>query len=363
MAFKNIEKKGTSSMTLVIDDLDLSIVNSVRRIILSEIPNVAFDFDPYAEKNDITITTNTCALHNEFLAHRISLIPLCFDAKEIENFDSKKYRFVLTKKNTGTEILHVTTDDFEIYDESNVKYDKKFKNKIFPADPITKHHVLITKLKPNLYDTSRGEEVDLECFASVNIAKEHARWSPVSKCAFYNALDEKAVKLAEAEVKPLDKNKFHNIDKFRLFKKNKYDEPSSFVFSIDSECRLSPEYLMTKAFQILRNKITEFAAALSSSLNISNQNEMFVIEVTDTTHTLLNVLHSLIYNNTFRNMPPSENPLEFIGYHQSHPLDKKMILKVKFKAAETSISDLKEFLLSQCDTITSYLDEIIHKWA
>lgn len=342
----------------IIEDIDLSIVNSLRRIIISEVPNVAFAFEPYSDNNGITVHKNTCALHNEILGHRISLIPLCFDADEIENFEPKKYRFVLSKKNVSQEILNVTTNDFDIYDENNVKYDAAFKKKIFPADPITKEHILITRLKPNMYDISKGEEIDIECYASVNTAKEHARWNPVSKCSFYNVVDENITKQMEKTLKPEEKNTFNCLDKYRYFKKNQYDEANQFHFSIESECRLTPKYLFGKAIEILISQINNFQNSLDD-IDIVNINDMNVINIMGSSHTLLNVLQSLIYNENFRNKPPNQNPLEFIGYHQSHPLDNKMVLKIKFKENNQNV---RVFLKAECARIVAYLAKLKDKW-
>lgn len=354
MAFTIIESSG-SKLKFLVEDVDVSIVNSIRRIILAEIPNVAIAFDPTQEQNDIIIHSNTCSLHNEFLAHRISLIPLHFDANEIESFDPTKYKFVLKKKNTGTDSILITTNDFDIYDENNVKYENIVRNKIFPSDRITRDHIIITRLKPNLYDLSKGEEVDIECRASIGVGKDHARWCPVSKCTYFNTLDEELVKRTRASLDPSEYNKFDHLDKYRLFKKNKYDEPCSFEFEIESECRLSPKYLFGKAIQILKSQIEEFAGTFVDCMEF--RNEMYTFTVQNCSHTMINVLQALIYNNNFRNV--KDNVLEFVGYHQSHPLDKKMILKLKFKEGEANVEG---FLRKQCDLITTHLDDLAAKW-
>lgn len=356
-SFKVI-KMSKSSAQFVIEDIDLAVVNAVRRIILAEVPNVGFAFDPNEEENGITIHANTCALHNEFLSHRLSLIPLCFDEEEVETFEPGKYRFVLRKKNTGQDAMPVTSNDFEIYDEDNVRYESKLKNKVFPADPITKDHILITKLKPNLYDAAKGEEIDIECVATVNIAKEHARWSPVSKCTFFNVVDEKAAKEAEKYVPEGELNRFMTLERQRFFKKNKYDEPCAFEFHIDSECRLSPSYLFQKALSILRNQVEDFAKKIDT-YDVVTMNGMHTISVTNYSHTLCNVIQSLIYNRNFRDKKPADNTLEFIGYHQSHPLDNKMLLKIKFKEVGAS---LQEFIRDECAAITSYIENVEAMW-
>lgn len=363
----DIIKSSPQYMSLRIKNVDLSIVNSIRRIILAEVPNVAFKFEPYDENNDIHIHTNTCSLHNEFLAHRISLLPLCFDENTIESFDPSKYRFVLKKKNEGTEVMNITTKDFEIYDENNVKYPDTLSAKVFPPNPITKDHILITKLKPNLYDLTKGEEIDIECFPSVNIAKTHARWSPVSKCTFYNTIDEVAVAAARKSVPANEMNKFECLDKFRYFVKNKWDEPASFDFEIESECSMTPKYLIKKAFDILKTKLIDFNEAIQTDNKDKVEivkdkfvDNVFQFNIFNEDHTLLNVVQSQIYNTCFREMTPSNNPIEFIGYHQSHPLDKKMILKIKFKN-DKDVNGVRDFMGTFIEKIITVIDNLTTK--
>ena len=63
--------------------LDKSIVNSLRRTLLSEIPCVAFRVEE-GTKKDIIMEVNNTSLHNEYLMHRISMIPLYLDQETYE---------------------------------------------------------------------------------------------------------------------------------------------------------------------------------------------------------------------------------------------------------------------------------------
>jgi DNA-directed RNA polymerase subunit L len=349
--FSNI-KNNAKKAEFTIFDVDLSVVNSIRRIILSEIPCAAFD-----QEEDILINLNKGVLHNEFIAHRISLVPLYLSEDEFENVSD--YTFILKKKNITADTVSVTTKDFEIYDKDNYKLPDTFREHVFPKDPITKDYILITKLRPNLYDNDQGEELDIECKATINTATKHARWGVVSQCSFYNTIDQEAYQKAFSEAtKSLSKeekkkveSRFNTLEKYRYFKKNKYDEPNSFEFVVESECRLTPKLILTKALQILKEKVINFSKSFSDLKIHTIMPNFYQIEIKNQNHTLLNVIQSLIYNKHFRN---PDNVLDYIGYYQSHPLDDIMYLKIKFN----DNIDLNTFLNDSCLDIVKYLENI-----
>ena len=150
MKFKNF-KKQNNKIVFNVKNVDVSILNSIRRVILSDIFNVAFEYKPYEfENRKVNIIENTCSLHNQIILQRLSMIPLKFDEDEIYNFKEEDYKFILKKKNNTNKMLNVTTEDIEIFDKNNKKYNEKFIRKIFPKNKLSGDFILITKLKPNI---------------------------------------------------------------------------------------------------------------------------------------------------------------------------------------------------------------------
>ena len=377
MVFQSLQKKG-NKMTFVIKDLDLALVNGIRRVILSEIPNVALAFDTSTDNNhDVSVHTNTSSLHNEYIMHRISLIPFHFDEDSIHSFDASKYIFRLQKKNNGTSIISVTTADIKVFDEKGKEYKKTFCDRIFPRDPITNDHILITRLHPNPYNPEKGEELDIEFKLCKDIGKRHCRWCPVSQCCFVNVKDDKAVEVALKEklrsaeeakgskLTPDEKTsittRFHAVDAHREFKKNKYGDPCEFLFKLETECAMRPEYLVFNALAIIHDKVMKLASD-DSTIRIKeypNLN-MFDVHVENENHTLLNVLQSFLYNKNIRD---ANTDLTYAGYTQLHPLYQTGTLKLKFKdELKMDSASAATYLKEQCMLLAAEIKDTCKEW-
>lgn len=70
----------SDSIQIIIKNTDISIVNGLRRAILSDTPTMAIDF--------VEIQENTSALHDEFVAHRLGLIPLLSGLVDTYNYST-----------------------------------------------------------------------------------------------------------------------------------------------------------------------------------------------------------------------------------------------------------------------------------
>ena len=371
--------KRDNKIIFKVKDVDVSILNSIRRVILAEIENVAFEFKPFntGEQQKIKIFTNTCPLHNEIIEQRLSMLPINLNVNEILDFDENNYKFVINKKNETNTLMNVTTDDIEIFDNNNKKYDDKFTKRVFPKNKYSGDHILITKLKPNLINIKDGNEINIEMKATKDKAQNYSGFGYVSQCVYYNIVDEKkAEKELKKRLEQFEKdnnptkeekesfiNDFNNLDRDRYFHKNDFDEPNYFEYMIESECLTSPEYLFYKALTILDNKLQNVISKITDDSftfeYVDNSKNMYDIKIENEKHTLGNLIQALFYNIFIRK--DNKQVVEYIGYKCPHPLENNMIIKIKFKNDEPN-ENIKKIFIDGLEEIQVQINSLKKKW-
>lgn len=326
-----------------INDMDLSVINALRRIILSEIPHIGIEFDPYhLEESDILIITNTSPLHNEFLGHRISLLPVHLPPDMLQQRLPIKLKFILRKENKGTSTIIVTTKDIKIYDEDGSLFDEKFHKRVFPPfspEPGKEYYPVIVKLKPNSANSVEGQSVNIEFKVRMDIAKKHARWCPVSLCTFENVVDEQLAKEARSIIPADALNKFDTLDRQRYFVTNKHGDPSAFIFKIESESSFGACDMFVKGIDVLEEKLKNVLDTYNTNVKKDVlENGMNIFNFKDEDHTMGNLLQCMVYNKHSRIR--GDAVLEYVGYFVPHPLKTDMVMKIKAESDETDVSAL-----------------------
>lgn len=165
----------------VLHNSDLSVANALRRIIMAEVPTMAIEF--------VNVKVNTSCMNDEYIAHRLGLIPLVSSNVDQFNYPHETYfdsntttnpicsvKYSLKVKNDGTDTVEVTSfdlkqEDIETEDQRSVK---PVEYTSVTGEP---RGILIMKLQAN-------QELDLECIAQKGQGKLHSKWSPCSLCNF-----------------------------------------------------------------------------------------------------------------------------------------------------------------------------------
>ena len=182
-----IRDTNRTTIDFVLSNTSLALANSLRRTILAEVPTLAIDL--------VEIEANTSVLADEFLAHRLGLIPL--SARDVDSLlysrdcdcdqfcDNCSVVLRLNAANRSSdEIVKVYAKD--LYIESGAfggrnGYNAGVDGGFARGEPVildpAGHGSLICKLR-------RGQELKVKCIAKKGIAKEHAKWAPTAAVGF-----------------------------------------------------------------------------------------------------------------------------------------------------------------------------------
>lgn len=115
-----------SSLTFTLENCDVSVANALRRIIVSDVNQYVFRTFPHSE-NRADFTVNTTRLHNEILKQRLGCIPI-HHLHQLDGFGNeyKNYVVEVDVKNETDTIRYVTTEDFKVKKQKQLKNVRTF---------------------------------------------------------------------------------------------------------------------------------------------------------------------------------------------------------------------------------------------
>ncbi len=257
-----------------IKNISVAFANSLRRSFSTLCPTVTLDHD------NINIIENTTSLHNEFIIHRLELLPIdmdnrltkkVFKLKTFYNKDTHKREWeflnseevpkfiintnlsetVLTDNISMNNIKNITTDSF-IVKIGDTKYSGKT---FFKKDVFTKLPILVNCLKADLYSDTTKDNLHFNAEPVPGLGKHSARNDPTGTVEYKFKLDtdEKITKAWEKKLEYLNKERelsgltpytekeisqkkstFDLLDKYRVYETNKIGEANHFEFGIES---------------------------------------------------------------------------------------------------------------------------------
>jgi DNA-directed RNA polymerase subunit L len=314
---------------------DVALMVALRRIIMSKVRTVGFAFDPYdPAMQDIQVLVNTGCFHDEWLAHRMSLIPIHFDRAETADFDPDRYVFEVKKTCANGKSQDVTSADIVVI-KDGVR-DDALAARLFPPDPITKDHVILSRLRwfDGASYAAVKETIHLRCKARLGDGGQHARWSPVSRCTYnYVRCDDDADE--------------------RCYIKDKFGKPCEYMFQLESECGLTCIDIVQSALLVL---IQQLDTMRVRSTGIDGEG-FTTLQLERGDKTLAGFVQAMLYEMFVRD---GKQRLSFIGYAAGHPLEDGVVFKVRADGApaqvfEECVAELRKWVARVADAFQEIL--------
>jgi DNA-directed RNA polymerase subunit L len=353
-----------------LNDVDVSIVNGLRRVCLSNINTLVFRGFPHSE-NKINIEKNTTKFNNEYLKHRLQCVPIHNDdPRTFENY-KRQYAVKLHAVNKTMNKIYITTQDFEIIEKESgnvLQNSKDLVSKMFPVDPISGEGILIMILMPHYNKAEKPDEINMVLEFDIGHAKQNNCWNVVSKSVFENVQDPVKVqkKLDEInESDPVKRRDFELLDAQREYIDNKYKFTIASLggFSNSDIVKMACEYIIER-FNRLDNEldstttimektdIDDFTNDAFYSLYVHEDMEDFlVLKLKDDDYTIGKMIENHLYG-MFR------SDLEFVGFEKKHatereayiyikymnPSDKESLIKTQLKAVSQKVRQLFDII-------------------
>ncbi|MEM1543990.1 MAG: DNA-directed RNA polymerase subunit D [Candidatus Bathyarchaeia archaeon] len=256
----------------IIEGINAPLANTLRRIILSEVPTMAID--------DVVIYENSSVLNDEVLALRLGLIPLKTDL-DAYNLPEK----CSCRSELGCPLCRaILTLD--------VKADKGIRT-VYSGDLVPENpNIAPVSDKIPIVKLAAGQSIRLEAYAKLGRGKVHAKWQPVSACTYRykpiikidNSLCDSCGNCVEVCPRRVLAKEGDKIvvaremdcilctDCLRVCKRRpqpitvSWDE-STFIFYIESTGALPVDRIIFEALKIYEKKYSEFISLLEGLLD------------------------------------------------------------------------------------------------
>jgi len=269
--FKQVEievlEKDNENMRLLIRGTEVPFMNALRRIVIAEVPSMAID--------EVVMIENSSILQDEIIAHRLGLVPLKTD---LDSYNLPEE--CPCKSEFGCNLCRVTlTLDVESKEGTRTVYSGELKSENPDIMPVS-DKIPIIKL-------AKEQKLRLEAYARLGKGKNHAKWQPVSMCAYKYfpkiRIDSKhcdacgkCVEICPRKVLAKTGNKIEILDLMACtLCQDCVDacpqnppaievsfEENTFIFSLESTGALPLEKILSEAIKILDGQIKEFESKI-----------------------------------------------------------------------------------------------------
>lgn len=251
--------KDEGKLSFILKDGDVSFANTLRRIILEEVPTMAIE--------SVELRKNSSILYDEMIAHRLGLIPLTTDLKSYNLPDNCKcdgegcarcQSKIILKPGKGVGMV----------------YASELKSNDTAIKPVQAKMPIVKLLK--------GQEIELEATAMLGRGKDHSKWAPGLVYYKYKpSIDIGNVENPESVVEACPKDVFEIKDgKLSIIKDKLFDctlceacsdldknikinyNDKEFIFYIESWGQLSCKQVFEEAVKIFDERFDDFSDSI-----------------------------------------------------------------------------------------------------
>lgn len=354
----NGEESNTLKFTMT--NINHSLANSLRRIVLADIPTIVFRTFPHNESK-VNITINTTRLNNEIIKQRLGCIPIHITDVD---FPYQEYMIEVDEKNDTDTIQLLTTADFKIKNISTDKYlSSTAVKEIFPPDRLTGDYIPITRMRPKLSENIEGEHIQFSAYLDFGTAKQDGMYNVVSTCAYGATMDTvKANDVWNDKKKGLVKSGTPEEDieyekqNWFLLEAKRIIVPDSFDFTVETVGVFSNFSIIYKACDIMIQKCKKFISMIekgdvpieiSENTTVSNE---YTITLHNEDYTLGNALVYFLYEKYYS----GNKTLSFIGFRVPHPHIPKGVIRMAFESVSDTTTVSQYLTFAAEDIITTF---------
>jgi DNA-directed RNA polymerase II subunit RPB3 len=177
----------------ILSDTDTSVANSLRRIMIAEVPTLSIDL--------VEFHHNSTVLNDEYIAHRLGLMPLRYqEADSVKGSDIQEaflshrecvcftrcprcsveleldVAYTVNEDDEEAQLAPMTVTSKDLVSNNELVQPAHFLSQD-EADEAQDAGIAIVKMGP-------GQRLKIKCIARLGIAKEHAKWCPVAVATY-----------------------------------------------------------------------------------------------------------------------------------------------------------------------------------